>query len=165
MALLRKNRLGVRAMLARLLLLSALLTLAACAAAVPGYTPPPLTEKKENKFIKPLASGSVGPDGHYHMSDAETAMDCKRLTGSMQISISRLKDSYGRDEPSALSSMAQSTFAPVLGGANVGWDRQAVFARERAKLDAYNNELASRNCKTIDIDAELSRPAEPPKNY
>ena len=152
-------------MLARLLLLSALLTLAACAAAVPGYTPPPLTEKKENKFIKPLASGSVGPDGLYHMSDAETAMDCKRLTGSMQITIARLKDAYGRDEPSALSSMAQSTFAPVLGGSNFGSDRQAVYARERAKLDAYNTELASRNCKTIDIDAELARPAEPLKNY
>jgi hypothetical protein len=151
-------------MLARLLLLSALLTLAACAAAVPGYTPPPLTEKKENKFIKPLASGSVGPDGRYHMSDAETAMDCKRMTGSMQITISRLKDSYGREEPSAVSSMAQTTFAPVLGGGS-GSNRQAVYARERAKLDAYNDELASRNCKTLDIDAELARPPEPVKNY
>jgi len=152
-------------MLARLFLLSALLTLAACAAAVPGYTPPPLTEKKENKFTKPLASGSVDQDGRYHMSDAETAMDCKRLTGSMQITISRLKDSYGREEPSAVSSMAQTTFAPVLGGGGVGSNRQAVYARERAKLDAYNDELASRNCKTLDIDAELTRPAEPVKNY
>jgi hypothetical protein len=152
-------------MLARLFVLSALLTLAACAAALPGYTPPPLTEKKENKFTKPLASGSVGSDGLYHMSDAELAMDCKRMTGSMQISISRLKDSYGREEPSALSSTAQSTFAPVLGGPKLGSDRQAVYARERAKLDAYNAELASRNCKTIDVDAELARPAEPPKNY
>jgi hypothetical protein len=152
-------------MLARLFLLSALLTLAACAAAVPGYTPPPLSEKKENKFTKPLASGSVGSDGRYHMSDAEMAMDCKRLTGSMQITMSRLKDTYGREQPSALSSSAHSTFAPVLGGSNVGWDRDEVYARERAKLDAYNSELASRNCKTIDIEAELARPAEPLKNY
>jgi hypothetical protein len=152
-------------MLARLFLLSALLTLAACAAAVPGYTPPPLVEKKENKFTKPLESGNVGPDGRYHMSGAETAMDCKRLTGSMQITISRLKDSYGTAEPSALSSTAQSTFAPVLGGSMIGSDRQAVYARERAKLDAYNSELQSRNCKTIDVDAELARPVEPFKNY
>ena len=61
--------------------------------------------------------------------------------------------------------MAQSTFAPLLGGANAGSDRQAVYARERAKLDAYNTELASRNCKTIDVDAEIARPAEPVKNY
>src|SRR5262249_29730980 len=159
------NRLGVRVMLARLFLLSALLTLAACAAAVPGYTPPPLTEKKENKFIKPLARGSVDQDGRYHISDADTAMDCTRLPGSMQITLSRLKDSYGREEPSAVSSMAQTTFAAVLGGGGVGSNRQAVYARERAKLDAYNDELASRNCKTLDIDAELTRPAEPVKNY
>ena len=45
-------------------------------------------------------------------------------------------------------------------------DRQALYARERAKLDAYNAELAAKGCKTLDIDAELARAPDPPgKKY
>ena len=46
-----------------------------------------------------------------------------------------------------------------------GADRQAVYARERAKLDAYDDELAAKGCKTVNIEAELARPAEGPKRY
>jgi hypothetical protein len=151
-------------MLARLPLFALLPLLAACAAAVPGYSPPPLHENT-NKFTKPLDSGDVAADGRYHMSEAEKAMDCKRLTGSMQITLARLKDSYGVAQPSALSSMAQTSVAPMLGGSSFGSDRRAVYARERAKLDAYNGELAARSCTTLDIDAELARPAEAAKKY
>ena len=42
-------------------------------------------------------------------------------------------------------------------------DRQAVSARERAKLEAYNNELAAKGCKTVDIEAELAKPARGPE--
>jgi hypothetical protein len=92
-------------------------------------------------------------------------MDCKRLTGSIQIGISRLKDPLGRQEPSVASSTAQKLATPLYGGSGKGGDRQAVYARERAKLDAYNRELAAKGCPMIDIDAELARPPEPPKKY
>jgi hypothetical protein len=93
-------------------------------------------------------------------------MDCKRLTGSMQITISRLKDAYGREEPSAAASTAQTWAGPLFGSGGKGADRQALYARERAKLDAYNEELAAKGCKTLDIEAELARAPEPPgKKY
>ncbi|HSR80112.1 MAG TPA: hypothetical protein VLL28_04970, partial [Hyphomicrobiaceae bacterium] len=60
---------------------------------------------------------------------------------------------------------AQKLSTPLYGGSNKGGDRQAIVARERAKLEAYNAELAAKGCKTVDIEAELSRPAEPPKKY
>jgi len=151
-------------MMARLSLLAVLLMLAACAAAIPGYSPPPLTENT-NKFAKPLESGEVGSDGRYHMSESEKAMDCKRLTGSMQITLARLKNTYGRQQPSALSSTVAQSIAPVFGGSSLGSDRDAVYARERAKLEAYNDELAARNCKTLDIEAELARPADSLTKY
>jgi len=151
-------------MLVRLSALAALLALGGCAAAMPGYIPPPLTESN-NRFTKPLDSGDIGPDGRYNMSEAERAMDCKRLTGSMQITLSRLKDGHVRAEPSAISATAQQSIAPVFGGSAVGADRQAVYARERAKLDAYNRELAARNCTTLDIDAELARPESLSRKY
>jgi hypothetical protein len=84
----------------------------------------------------------------------------------MQITISRLKDSYVRMEPTVGARTAQSTVAPVLGGSTVGADRQVVYARERAKLDAYNRELTAKGCKPLDIDAELARAPDPPgKRY
>ncbi|HUC45990.1 MAG TPA: hypothetical protein VMR94_05500 [Hyphomicrobiaceae bacterium] len=153
-------------MLRRLSLLAVLPLLASCAA-VPGYTPPPLEGSHDkSKFAKALESGDVGPEGRYEMSSAEKAMDCKRLTGSIQITISRLKDPLVRQEPSAMSSAAQKLSTPLYGGgSNKAGDRQAIYARERAKLEAYNAELAAKGCKTVDIEGELARPPEPPKKY
>jgi len=158
MASMPQNLIARVPMLARLSVAALVLTLAACAAAVPGYTPPSF--KEQSKLAKPLESGDIAADGRYHMSETEKAMDCRRLTGSMQITLARLKDSRGRPDPSALASSAQKTVAPVLGGSTVGADRRAEYARERAKLDAYNRELTAKGCKTLDIDAELKRPPE-----
>jgi hypothetical protein len=144
---------------------AALLLLTACAAAVPGYTPPPFKEMK-GPLGKPMASGDVQADGQYEMSAEEKARDCKHITGSMQIVMARLKDSHGRAEPSAAARSAQTTLTPVLGGSATGADREAVYARERAKLEAYNRELAAKGCKTLDIEAELARAPDPPgKRY
>jgi hypothetical protein len=151
-------------MLLRYVILGAPLLLAACAAAVPGYSPPPF--KEPSKQAKPLESGEVQADGQYEMSADEKAMDCRRLTGSMQITLSRMRDGYGRVEPSAGARVAQSAATPVLGGSSIGADRGRLFARERAKLEAYNRELAMRNCKQLDIEAELARAPDPPgKRY
>jgi hypothetical protein len=164
-------------MLARLSVLAALLLLASCAA-VPGYSPPPLDDKKpKSSFGKALESGDVDADGRYEMSATEKQMDCKRLAGSIQIGKTRLRDAIGREEPSTVSSTAQKmktsaaaagaqkTVTPVLGGSALPADREAVYARERAKLDAYNSELGAKGCPMIDIDAELARPPEGPKKY
>jgi hypothetical protein len=151
-------------MLVRFALLATVLMLTACAAALPGYTPPPFKEKSQ--YSKPSESGDVAEDGRYQMSETEKALDCKRITGSMQITIARLKDPAGRVEPSGAASVAQKWVAPVLGGSSAGADRKVEYARERAKLDAYNRQLADKGCKTLDIEAELARaPEAPGKKY
>ncbi len=151
-------------MLARLAIPAVFLVLTACAAAVPGYSPPPF--KEQSKLAKSLESGDVDNEGRYEMSATEKAMDCKRLTGSMQIVMTRLKDAYVRMEPSAVSAGAQKMAAPLTGGSARAADRQAVYARERAKLEAYNAELAAKGCKTVDIETELARAPDPPgKRY
>jgi hypothetical protein len=132
----------------------------ACAAALPGYTPPPLKEKKTAKLTGQTTSGEMTGEGTYELSELDKARDCKRTLGSMQISIARLKDPAFRAEPSAISSGIQSGSSSVYGGSARGADRQSEYARERARLDAYNRLLASKNCKTLDIDAELAKPPE-----
>ena len=131
----------------------------ACAAALPGYTPPPLKEKKTTKVIG-HPSGEMTGEGNYELSELDKARDCKRTLGSMLITIARLKDPAFRVEPSAVSSTLQTTSTALAGGSARGADRQAEYARERARLEAYNRLLASKNCKTMDIDAELAKPPE-----
>jgi len=151
-------------MLLRLCLATTLLAIAGCAAATPGFEP--ASYKEKNKFGQALESGEVrGPEGRYQMSDHEKMMDCKRTTGSMSITILRLKHMRGEASTSELSRSAQGTIAPLFGGSTRGADRQGELARERAKLEAYNRHLADKGCKTIDIDAELAKPIEAPKRY
>jgi hypothetical protein len=149
-------------MLSRLTLLAPALLLGACAAAMPGYSPPPFKEK--SRIGQPQESG-VMRGGRYEMSEAEKALGCKRLTGSIQITIARLKDGHGRDQQSGVSSTMQTWLPSLFGGSAAGADREADDARERAKIEAYNQHLASRNCRTVDIEAELARPPEGPKRY
>ena len=133
--------------------------LAACAAAVPGYMPPPFKEK--NKFAQPMKSGEVGSDGHYEMADQEKLMDCKRTTGSMMVVITRLKHRNTEVATSEVAKAANKAAKPFLGGSPKGLDREAEYARDRARLDAYNGHLAAKGCPTVDIEAELARPPEP----
>ena len=114
----------------------------------------------KKKLGKALSSGEV-KDGRYELSQDELAMDCKRMTGSMKININRLRDAATRQGGSGLAEAAHKTMPLITQGSTASADRQTSMARERAKLDAYNRQLAARNCKTLDIDAELARAQEP----
>jgi hypothetical protein len=118
-----------------------------------------------NKASKALKSGDVDEQGTYKLGSDEMAMDCKRMTGAMKITINRLKDAASRQGVSGTAEAAHKTMPYIFGGSTVGSDREASLRRERAKLNAYNRELAARSCKTLDIEAELARPADTFKKY
>jgi hypothetical protein len=128
--------------------------LGGCAAATPGYVPP----GSESKLIMPMTQSGTVANGTYVPSDDEKKLDCKKLTGSMQIMLSRLKEAANRPRPSGAASAMQGAIAPVLGGSTVGSDFNGELARERARLDAYNRLLAEKKCKTMDVEAELKKP-------
>jgi hypothetical protein len=144
-------------MLARLSCSAALLLLTACAAALPGYTPPPF---KESKGAQPFKSGQVTADGRYEMAEEEKLMDCRRTTGSMSIVIERLRHRSTEVGTSQIA-VAASKLSPYVRGSDKGFDRDAEYARDRARLAAYNRHLASKGCPTVDVEAELAKPSEP----
>jgi len=121
------------------------------------------TNDLKKKLGKALTSGDVKADGKYELSKDELAMDCRRMTGSMKITINRLRDASNRKLGSGLAEAAHKTMPLITQGSTASADRQGSLARERAKLDAYNRQLAARNCKTLDIDEELARGPEPKK--
>ncbi len=144
-------------MLVRAALLATLSLLAACAAAVPGYTPPPF---KETKVVQPMKSGDVDAEGGYHMSGQEKATDCRHLRGSIMVTISRLRHREKEVATSPLAVGANNAATTIFGGSSKGLDRDAEYARDRARIDAYNRHLEAKGCQTVDIAAELARPAE-----
>ena len=133
------------------------LLLAACAAAIPGYTPAPF---KESKIIEPMRAGDMDAEGVYHMSNQEKATDCQHLRGSIVITISRLRHRQKDVATSPLAVGANTAATTVFGGSNRGLDRDAESRRDRARIEAYNRHLASKGCPTVDIAAELARPQE-----
>ena len=145
-------------MLARLLVCAVPLALAACGAALPGYSPNPLKGKGK---IEVKESGEFDADGVYRMTEQEKNTDCKRLAGSMMITISRLRVRQNEVGTSKLATTANKVVTPIFGGSGKGLDRDAEYVRDRARLTAYNRHLAAKNCATIDIDAELTKAPEP----
>jgi hypothetical protein len=75
----------------------------------------------------------------------------------MMVTISRLRYRDSEVAPSALAKGANQTVGPLVGKSTRGLDRDAEYARDRARLVAYNQQLAAKGCPTVDIDAELSR--------
>ena len=105
-SLIRTSRANGNAAVRRLgILLMAGSILGGCASATPGFQPasgkPSLADR-----VKPFDAGEVAESGVYKPSDAERALDCRRLLGSMRIIISRLRDAQKRPAPSAIARTA-----------------------------------------------------------
>jgi hypothetical protein len=103
--------------------------------------------------------------GAYQLSQEELALDCRRLTGRMAVRIVQIRDFQIRSQTSGLARTLQASVKPVFGdGSGGGTDPASQYARDRAMLEAYNQQLAARQCANFDLDAELAPGAtEPPK--
>jgi len=146
--------------------LTAVLMLAGCAAAMPGFSPTTGDAGPANHGAT-REVGKFDENGEYHMTSAEKALDCRHIAGAMHITIARMRDkaSNGAAPLSTLSVGMKNTLAPIFGGSTVAGDPAAEMARDRGKLVAYNRHLAEKECPTVDIDAELARPPEAPQKY
>jgi hypothetical protein len=109
--------------------------------------------------VKPFESGAVNTAGVYVPSEAERALDCKKLTGSMHIIVTRLRDNANRPQPSMPAAAAQSVISTVRGQPGP-LDMDAELLRERGRLTAYNTLLAEKKCATLDLAKELAPAAK-----
>lgn len=130
--------------------------------AAPLAAAAPALAKETGKGPPPLQAGSVDGAGVYQLSAEEQAMDCKRLTGRVQIRILQLRNMQPAQKTSDLSHTMKQTAEPVasllLGkSSSFNADPNKRLAEDRAMLTAYNKQLAAKSCKTFDIDAELAK--------
>lgn len=91
----------------------------------------------------------------YQLTADEQKLDCKKLTGLMQVRILQERDYSYRRKASASSQAVQSAGSSVLGASTRGLDPEAEHRQTIAQLRAYNARLAEKNCKTFDLDKEL----------
>lgn len=108
------------------------------------------------KPIQPDTSGTFSPERGYTLSDAERALDCKKLSGRMQVRILQIRGGGDAPATSEIARGAQSVSGSILGGSTYGVDPGQQAARDRAILEAYNAELARKGCPTFDLAAELA---------
>jgi len=109
-------------------------------------TPTPSTE---------VVTGAI-PGGAYQLSADELKYDCRKLTGLMQIRILQIRGYDANKQASAAARNMQSIATPIWGGTKEGVDPDAQYRRDLAMLQAYNARLASKQCKTFDLTAELA---------
>lgn len=91
----------------------------------------------------------------YELTADEKALECKQLTGRMQIRILEIRDYHERNRTTLASRALQSGSTAVFGGPKAGTDPDGTYAKDRATLEAYNAQLAAKGCKTYDLESEL----------
>lgn len=125
-----------------------IIPLAGCAAAAPGFQPD--APSKLPAQFQPFNGGGVDKSGRYVVSNEERALSCPKLTGSMHVMISRLKDSANRPRAGTATTTMQTAAKPFSGG-GANLDVDVEIQQARARLKAYNDLLAEKKCKTLDI--------------
>jgi hypothetical protein len=113
-----------------------------------------------------LQVSSVGPGGQpppksevttvgYSLTDEEKELDCKKLTGRMQVRILQIRDFNTRQQTSATSHTLQQAATALFGGSTEGVAPSQRYAKDRAVLEAYNGQLAAKGCPTFDLESDL----------
>jgi hypothetical protein len=104
---------------------------------------------------------SGAPATAYELSKAELDLDCRKLTGRMQVRILQVRDYAERSKSTAVSRLAQQALTPITGGSQHGADPDGQYRRDLAMLHAYNRRLAEKKCPTFDLEADLKpQPAQ-----
>jgi hypothetical protein len=91
----------------------------------------------------------------YELSASERNLNCKKLTGRMQVRILQIRDHGALDGATGLSDAVKSVTGPMLGGGPGRTASDQQYARDVAMLRAYNQRLKDLGCKSFDLDAEL----------
>jgi hypothetical protein len=98
---------------------------------------------------------AVAPVPPYQLTPEELALNCKKLTGRMQVRILQVRDFETRKQASQAAQITQKAATAVGGSAQQAVDPETQNARDRAQLEAYNKQLAAKNCKTFNLEEEL----------
>jgi hypothetical protein len=84
-------------------------------------------------------------------------LNCKQLSGRVQVLILQLRGEGNSKKSSALSVELHSMFASTVGTTATGSDPEGAHADDVKRLKDYNQRLAAMGCKSYDLDYELKQ--------
>lgn len=84
-------------------------------------------------------------------------MNCKQLSGRVQLLILQLRGYGDRKQASGLSRGLQSAFAATVGTTATGSDPEGQHSADLKKLQDYNQRLVASGCNSYDLDYELKQ--------
>ncbi|HVZ04504.1 hypothetical protein [Hyphomicrobium sp.] len=84
-------------------------------------------------------------------------MNCKQLSGRVQVLILQLRGSSGQKKASGFSLGLHSAFASTVGTTATGSDPDSDNAADMRKLKDYNQRLIAMNCRSYDLNYELKQ--------
>lgn len=114
-------------------------------------------------FVLPLLIGLAvampsAADAKKKKPDApEDKLNCKQLTGRMQVKIMEMRGFSDRKQASILARGIQSGFSATFGNVSHGVDPNGEYQSELNTLHQYNQRLVTLGCKSYDLDAELNK--------
>ena len=107
--------------------------------------------------ISTVAANAAG------VSEGEPELDCKKLTGRMQIRILEMRTFATASQTSGLSRTMHAAGKSVFGGTSAGIDPKGEHARDYAMLESYNRQLVSQDCRSFDLQKSLAGQDTPPQ--
>ncbi len=132
-----------------------LMALVACAGVLSGCGGGLLTGGPgETAVIATSGVGTFAPDGSYKMSESEHGLDCRRLTGRIQVRTLQIRDRLEAQPPSVFNDVAM-LLSPLRGNSGERSRVDIGTQRDVEVLKAYNEKLAEKGCPTFDLGAEL----------
>jgi hypothetical protein len=135
--------------LLKLVAIALSLGMAGCAVSHPGET---------SALVTPTAAtpGTEVATTGYVLSAKEQELGCKQLTGRMQIRILEIRDYTERNRTTLAARALQTGTTAVFGGSQTGVDPDGTYDQDRAMLEAYNQQLLAKGCRTYDLESELT---------
>jgi len=92
----------------------------------------------------------------YTLTDADRDLECNVIRGRMKVAIFHIKSEQNLPQSTDLSKGLQGAAAGIFGGTTYGTNPNAIAAKEKARLYAYNGLLKEKNCTTFDLQTELA---------
>jgi hypothetical protein len=101
---------------------------------------------------------SAAPDPPaYQLSAAEQKLNCKQISGRMQVRILQFRDYNAQTNSSQFSRGLQSIFSSTVGTSSKGLDPNGTHADDLRMLTAYNQMLVDKGCKSFDLQSQLQQ--------
>ena len=122
---------------------------------------PACAETKSRQKVAPMVLPNFNqPDlstanSGYTLTPEDLKLDCKKLTGKIQVGILQLRGERGEAKTTDLSRNLQQAATPFVAGTSRGINPEGDQARAYSQLKAFNGQLAAKNCAVYDLDAQL----------